>query len=106
MKFSSPDLLAVLLALPVVAVQACDLRLERITNWSEVAFRIYRVTLITTPRNDDHLGIFCGQLSQVGARNVQCFWENGRYLADASFVEGSSGHGYVLFYFFLLRFTV
>lgn len=96
MKFNSFNLMAVLVALPA-AVQACDLRLEWVSNWSEAALRRYRVTLITTPQDDSQLGIFCDQLGQtsVMASNVQCFWEDGRFLADTSFQEGSVGHGYV-----------
>lgn len=55
MKFNLFDA-AILLALPLAA-QACELKVQWVTNWSEAALRRYQATLITNPRKDDHLGL-------------------------------------------------
>ncbi|KAF5563532.1 hypothetical protein FNAPI_2604 [Fusarium napiforme] len=72
----------------------CKLTLQWISNWSEAALRRYRVQLITTPRNDAHLGKYCDlfKAGSSGYQNVQCFWTNGMYVIDDSQGEGSPGH--------------
>lgn len=97
MKFTALSLVAIFSALPAVSAQGCNLGLQWVTNFPETGLRRYRVQLTTTPRNDAHLGIFCEELrNRVPTGNVQCFWDGGRFVADASYVEGSAGYSYVI----------
>lgn len=88
MQLSPLNLAALLLALPAVAAQSCELKVQWVTNWYEQGYRRYQVTLITTPRNDNHLGLYCGHFRARTPEisvNTQCFWDNdGRYKVDAS----------------------
>lgn len=61
---------AILLALPLAA-QACQLKVQWVTNWSEAALRRYQATLITNIRNDDHLGLYCNGLRGAPVSNIQ-----------------------------------
>ena len=86
--------------LPIVsAAVACEMRVQWISNWPEGLAHRYRVMLITNPQDDRLLGVYCDALneagSQKGGSNLACFWENGQYLADYSFVKGPLGHKYV-----------
>ncbi|KAI1871813.1 hypothetical protein JX265_005799 [Neoarthrinium moseri] len=96
MKFNLACLAAIL-AVPTAT--ACNLDLKWVSNWAEAGYHRYRVQLITTPRNDDDLGVFCEalgrELGQVAwVPNVQCHWnDDGSFVADASFYEGSGGYG-------------
>lgn len=90
-KFTALGLMAILSALP--AVDACDLRLQWLTNWNEAGLRRYRVQLITTPRNDDHLTTYSnGIWSCRFASNPQTFWDGDKFVVDISFPEGGDGH--------------
>ncbi|KAH7196320.1 uncharacterized protein B0J16DRAFT_325810 [Fusarium flagelliforme] len=72
----------------------CKLTLKWIKNWHKNALRRYRVQLITTPRNDDHIHKYCDILKRTasGIQNVQCFWTDGMYVIDDSQAEGKVGH--------------
>ncbi|KAK7572494.1 hypothetical protein V3481_017687 [Fusarium oxysporum f. sp. vasinfectum] len=72
----------------------CKLTLQWKSNWYENALRRYRVQLITSPRNDDHLGLYCNQfkVNAVQLENVQCFWTDGMYVLDVSEVQGPAGY--------------
>ncbi|KAF5723983.1 hypothetical protein FMUND_1304 [Fusarium mundagurra] len=72
----------------------CKLTLQWKSNWYENALRRYRVQLITSPRNDDHLGLYCDQfkVNAVKLENVQCFWTDGIYVLDVSEVQGPAGY--------------
>ncbi|KAI1033880.1 hypothetical protein LB503_011066 [Fusarium chuoi] len=72
----------------------CKLTLQWKSNWYENALRRYRVQLITSPRNDDHLGLYCNQFkaNAVKLENVQCFWIDGIYVLDVSEVQGPAGY--------------
>ncbi|KAG5810026.1 hypothetical protein H9Q74_005197 [Fusarium xylarioides] len=72
----------------------CKLTLQWNSNWYEHALRRYRVQLITTPRNDDHLGLYCDhfKVNAVQLENVQCFWTDGIYVLDVSDVQGPAGY--------------
>ncbi|EWY81695.1 hypothetical protein FOYG_15917 [Fusarium oxysporum NRRL 32931] len=72
----------------------CKLTLQWKSNWYENALRRYQVQLITSPRNDDHLGLYCNQfkVNAVQLENVQCFWTDGMYVLDVSEVQGPAGY--------------
>ncbi|KAH7257943.1 hypothetical protein BKA59DRAFT_508839 [Fusarium tricinctum] len=72
----------------------CKLELKWISNWYENALRRYRVQLITSPRNDDHLGLYCDEfkINAVQLENVQCFWTDNMFVVDVSEVQGPAGH--------------
>ncbi|RFN47288.1 hypothetical protein FIE12Z_8470 [Fusarium flagelliforme] len=72
----------------------CKLTLQWKSNWYENAMRRYRVQLITSPRNDDHLKVYCDILAKntVQLENQQCFWTDGMYVVDISEVQGPAGH--------------
>lgn len=90
-KFTAFGLMAILSALPTV--DACDLRLQWLDNWHEQGLRRYRVQIITTPRNDEHLDNYSSGLwSCRFATNPQTFWLDDRFVADISFPEGGDGH--------------
>jgi hypothetical protein len=78
------------------------LELKWISNWYENALRRYRVQLITSPRNDDHLGLYCDEfkINAVQLENVQCFWTDNMFVVDVSEVQGPAGHSYVLLYLY------
>jgi hypothetical protein len=92
---SSSNRRSLLSLVNILETRACNLRLQWTSNWYQDALRRYRVQLITTPRNDAHLGDYCGlwhrATDSVGV-NPQCFWENGVFYADISYVQGSNGH--------------
>ncbi|CAG7555139.1 unnamed protein product [Fusarium equiseti] len=50
--------------------------------------------LITEPRNDDHLKVYCDILAKntVQLENQQCYWRDGMYVVDISEVQGPAGH--------------
>ncbi|KIL86387.1 hypothetical protein FAVG1_10216 [Fusarium avenaceum] len=72
----------------------CKLTLQWISNWYVNAMRRYRVQLITGPRNDDHLGLYCSQfkINAVEIENVQCFWTDNMFVIDVTEVQGPAGH--------------
>ncbi|KAL4726591.1 hypothetical protein ACLX1H_005478 [Fusarium chlamydosporum] len=106
MKFSILTLAAAVPALAAVVPDSidtvevkrdnCKLTLQWVKNWHKAALRRYRVQLITTPRNDDHIHKYCDLFKQggMGVENIQCFWtDDGKYVIDDSQAEGSVGHG-------------
>ncbi|SPJ70370.1 uncharacterized protein FTOL_00098 [Fusarium torulosum] len=72
----------------------CKLTLQWVSNWYENGMRRYGVQLITSPRNDDHLGLYCNQfkINAVELENVQCFWTDNMFVMDVSEVQGPAGH--------------
>ncbi|OBS26145.1 hypothetical protein FPOA_00088 [Fusarium poae] len=72
----------------------CKFTIQWKSNWYENALRRYRVQLITEPRNDDHLDLYCGILAKytVQLENQQCYWRDGMYVVDISEAQGPAGH--------------
>jgi hypothetical protein len=60
--------------------------------WVESGLDRYRMQLITNPRNDRHLDVYCDTfLNAVGfIINPQCFWGDA-YYADGSGARGPAG---------------
>ncbi|KAF4437788.1 hypothetical protein F53441_12929 [Fusarium austroafricanum] len=72
----------------------CSLTVRYVKVWVESGLDRYRMTLITTPRNDRHLEVYCN-IAQNGidfGSNIQCFWEDGAYYIDISQARGPAGH--------------
>ncbi|KIL87911.1 hypothetical protein FAVG1_08792 [Fusarium avenaceum] len=63
-------------------------------DWVEAGLDRYRMWLITAPRNDRHLQLYCeAGHSAMYLTNVQCFWgDDGKYYIDASVARGPAGH--------------
>ncbi|KPA36034.1 hypothetical protein FLAG1_11222 [Fusarium langsethiae] len=78
----------------VVKREDCKLTLNWISNWYENAMRRYRVQLVTGPRNDDNLDLYCRQMRAlvVELENLQCFWTDNMFVVDISEVQGPAGH--------------
>ncbi|RGP81355.1 hypothetical protein FLONG3_499 [Fusarium longipes] len=72
----------------------CKFTIQWKSNWYENALRRYRVQLITSPRNDDHLTLYCDQVKKLSVQleNVQCYWRDGIYVLDISEAQGPAGH--------------
>ncbi|RYP75699.1 hypothetical protein DL771_002186 [Monosporascus sp. 5C6A] len=72
----------------------CQLTLQWKSNWNESGLKRYRVQLITSPRNDKHLDLYCSQFSKNKAQlnNVACFWIDGMYVIDSSHAVGPAGY--------------
>ncbi|KAH7303253.1 hypothetical protein B0I35DRAFT_415328 [Stachybotrys elegans] len=73
----------------------CGLELQWTENFIEQGLARYRVWLITHPRNDDLLRIYCEEFRAIAllANNPQCYWANdGKYVLDASYTRGTPGH--------------
>lgn len=53
--------------------------------------------LVTSPRNDQHLQLFCeAGHAALYFTNQQCFWgDDGKYYIDVSVARGPAGHKYV-----------
>ncbi|KAK2686671.1 hypothetical protein QWA68_014420 [Fusarium oxysporum] len=72
----------------------CSLTVHYTKVWVESGLDRYRMWLITAPRNDKHLQLYC----EAGHHalyliNVQCFWgDDGKYYIDASVARGPAGH--------------
>ncbi|KAM0351670.1 hypothetical protein ACHAPU_002680 [Fusarium lateritium] len=78
----------------VVERANCKFTIQWKDNWLENALRRYRVQLITSPRNDEHLDIYCKALRTkvVELENLQCFWADGMFVVDISEAQGPVGH--------------
>ncbi|KAH7303157.1 hypothetical protein B0I35DRAFT_485378 [Stachybotrys elegans] len=77
-----------------VEKRACELKVQWTDNWFEVLTR-YQVKLITTPRIDNLLAIYCDAFANTRTDdwdNLQCYWNGGHFYLDASFSWGSAGH--------------
>jgi hypothetical protein len=50
--------------------------------------------LIISPRNDDHLGLYCNKVryATTGAENPQCYWLDGELVVDTSYAQGPAGY--------------
>ncbi|KAF5660657.1 hypothetical protein FHETE_8820 [Fusarium heterosporum] len=72
----------------------CSLTVRYTSDWVEAGLDRYRMWLITAPRNDRHLQLYCDGAYQARyLTNLQCFWgDDGKYYIDASVVRGSAGH--------------
>ncbi|KAM0351671.1 hypothetical protein ACHAPU_002681 [Fusarium lateritium] len=70
----------------------CSLEIRYISNWVEAGLDRYRMQLITNPRNDRHLDVYCNRFtSTIGlTHNKQCFWGDAFY-ADGSAARGPAG---------------
>ncbi|KAH7257944.1 hypothetical protein BKA59DRAFT_508840 [Fusarium tricinctum] len=71
----------------------CSLTVRYNKVWVESALDRYRMQLITNPRNDRHLDVYCDDWrGLVGfTSNKQCFWGDA-YYADGSVAQGPAGH--------------
>ncbi|GKU14561.1 unnamed protein product [Fusarium langsethiae] len=76
----------------------CSLTVRYVKDWVESGLDRYRMWLITNPRNDRHLDIFCNYAkNSVGlSHNPQCFWENNAYYIDRSVARGPAGHNTIM----------
>ncbi|KAF4996545.1 hypothetical protein FGRMN_4429 [Fusarium graminum] len=75
----------------------CSFTVHYMKSWVKTGLDRYRMWLITNPRNDGHLQLYCeaGYTARFWS-NVQCFWgDDGKYYIDASVVRGPAGHKYV-----------
>ncbi|RGP64442.1 hypothetical protein FLONG3_9500 [Fusarium longipes] len=72
----------------------CKLTIRYDKSWVKTGLDRYRMHLITTPRNDRLLDVYCGKwTNMIGfVYNKQCHWEGGHYYADGSVARGSGGH--------------
>lgn len=72
----------------------CSLTVRYAGDWVEAGLDRYRMWLITAPRNDRHLQLYCeAGHSAMYLTNVQCFWgDDGKYYIDASVARGPAGH--------------
>jgi hypothetical protein len=75
----------------------CSLTVHYTKVWVESGLDRYRMWLITAPRNDKHLQLYCEAGSNAFyLTNLQCFWgSDGKYYIDASVARGPAGHKYV-----------
>ncbi|RGP64443.1 hypothetical protein FLONG3_9501 [Fusarium longipes] len=81
-------------AAEVTKREACKLTLQWKSNWRESGLRRYRVQLITSPRDDTHLTLFCNHLrrGQAQHNNQQCYWRDGMFVVDLSHADGPAGY--------------
>ncbi|KAG4266841.1 hypothetical protein FPRO04_13017 [Fusarium proliferatum] len=72
----------------------CSLTVHYTKVWVESGLDRYRMWLITAPRNDKHLELYCeAGYSALYLTNAQCFWgSDGKYYIDASVARGPAGH--------------
>ncbi|EXL64839.1 hypothetical protein FOPG_18916 [Fusarium oxysporum f. sp. conglutinans race 2 54008] len=72
----------------------CSLTVHYTKVWVESGLDRYRMWLITAPRNDKHLQLYCEAGSHaLYLTNVQCSWgDDGKYYIDASVARGPAGH--------------
>ncbi|KAG8361063.1 hypothetical protein FVEN_g708 [Fusarium venenatum] len=72
----------------------CKLTLQWKSNWREGSLRRYRVQLITAPREDSHLSLYCSHVKRGQAQlsNIQCYWRDGMYVIDFSDADGPAGY--------------
>ncbi|KAF5607457.1 hypothetical protein FPANT_873 [Fusarium pseudoanthophilum] len=70
----------------------CSMTVRYRTDWVEKGLDRYRMQLITSPRNDRHLGVYCDAFkAPVGfVINPQCFWGDAYYV-DVSAARGPAG---------------
>ncbi|KPA45670.1 hypothetical protein FLAG1_01396 [Fusarium langsethiae] len=71
----------------------CSLTVHYDRDWVESGLDIYRMWLVTNPRNDQHLDVYCDiAKKQINfGINHQCFWEDGKFFVDISVARGSAG---------------
>ncbi|KAM0209047.1 hypothetical protein ACHAPA_006475 [Fusarium lateritium] len=72
----------------------CSLAVHYSKVWVKTGLDRYRMWLVTAPRNDKHLELYCeAGYSALYLTNVQCFWgDDGKYYIDASVARGPAGH--------------
>ncbi|KAH7196319.1 uncharacterized protein B0J16DRAFT_408078 [Fusarium flagelliforme] len=72
----------------------CSLTVHYTKVWVKSGLDRYRMWLITEPREDKHLQLYCeAALSGFLLTNVQCGWANdGKYYIDISVARGPAGH--------------
>ncbi|RBR18659.1 uncharacterized protein FIESC28_05936 [Fusarium coffeatum] len=76
---------------------ACSFEVKYVKSWVESGLDRYRMQLITNPREDRLLKVYCDLYTgTVGFTiNDQCFWGDDYYL-DSSGARGSAGHKAIL----------
>ncbi|KAL4726592.1 hypothetical protein ACLX1H_005479 [Fusarium chlamydosporum] len=76
----------------------CSLTVHYTKSWVKTGLDRYRMWLITAPRNDKHLRLYCEAGYHVPLlTNLQCFWgDDGKYYIDASVARGPAGHKAIL----------
>ncbi|RFN47289.1 hypothetical protein FIE12Z_8471 [Fusarium flagelliforme] len=72
---------------------ACSFEVKYVKSWVKSGLDRYRMQLITNPRDDRLLGVYCDLYKKsIGfTSNDQCFWGDAYYL-DSSVVRGPAGH--------------
>ncbi|KAG9494985.1 hypothetical protein J7337_013214 [Fusarium musae] len=70
----------------------CSMTVRYRTDCVEKGLERYRMQLITSPRNDRHLGVYCDAFKVPAGFviNPQCFWGDA-YLVDVSAARGPAG---------------
>ncbi|WZH40701.1 uncharacterized protein QYS62_001639 [Fusarium acuminatum] len=75
----------------------CSLAVHYTKVWVKTGLDRYRMWLVTSPRNDKHLQLFCeAGHAALYFTNQQCFWgDDGKYYIDVSVARGPAGHKYI-----------
>ncbi|KAM0345807.1 hypothetical protein ACHAPU_006160 [Fusarium lateritium] len=76
----------------------CSLTVKYTKSWVKSGLDRYRMWLITSPRNDGHLELYCDAgRAALYFTNLQCFWgDDGKYYIDTSVARGPAGHKYIM----------